>query len=102
MLINDDKIKQEKVINMSNNIKKYIYFERACDIIKYSKNEQKVEVSDWSQMILLLKIFTDSNFEGLINGLKLSINEYGVIFEKNNKEDKMFYIANVDWYKLFK
>jgi len=109
IILNGDKIKQKKLINLSNNIKKYdpnvikkhTYFERACDIIKCSKNDQKVEVSDWSQMILLLKIFTDTNFEGFINGLRLNNNEYGVIFEENDREDKMFYIANVDWYKLF-
>lgn len=62
-------------------------------MIESAKDNPEFEVTDWSQMILLLNIFSVNNFNGTIKGLRFNINNYGVIFEDN--ENDMVYLTDI-------
>lgn len=80
---------------------KLVYLKRICKLIESTKDNPEIEVTDWSQMILLLNIFTINNFNGTIKGLKFNINNHAVISEDNNSENDMVYLTNISWFDIF-
>src|SRR5882762_1256560 len=61
------------------------YFDRVYEIIK-KYNEQKVEVTDWSQMILFLKIFNNEDFDIRYSQFKIVENKPLQIIPTNKKQ----------------
>jgi len=61
---------------------------------------KRFEVTDWSQMILFLKIFNDENLDITYSQFKIIENRpLQIIF--TNEKTNTFCITNVEWNSLF-